>query len=79
MKFQELMIIGNFQGILLNYLYHQKYRIIIIGLSRQKNTNIFQKVNFLGELEGNDGATMRFIAETQQKTISNFSNCNRIM
>ena len=41
------MIIGNFQGILLNYLDHQKIKIIIIGLSRQKNTNISQKVNFL--------------------------------
>ena len=46
-KFQEIMIIGNFQGILLNYLDHQKIKIIIIGLSRQKNTNISQKVNFL--------------------------------
>ena len=73
------MIIGNFQGILLNYLDHQKIKIIIIGLSRQKNTNISQKVNFLWELEGNDGETVRFIAKTQQKTISNFSNCNRIM
>ena len=32
-----------------------------------------QKINLLGKLEENDGATMLFIAEKQRKTILNFS------
>ena len=61
-------------GNLLDYLYHQNYyRLIGIDLSRQTNTNIPQQVNFIGKLEEDDGATMFFIAEKQQKTIPNFS------
>ena len=44
-----------------------------IDLSRQTNTNISLKINFTGGLEEDDGATMSFIAEKQQKTILNFS------
>ena len=61
-------------GNLLHYLYHQKYcKLIGIDLSRQKNMNIPQQINFKGKLEEDDGATMIFIAEKQQKTILNFS------
>ena len=61
-------------GNLLDYLYHQNYyRLIGIDLSRQTNTNIPQQVIFIGKLEEDDGATMFFIAEKQQKTIPNFS------
>ena len=35
--------------------------------------NISLKINFTGGLEEDDGATMSFIAEKQQKTILNFS------
>ena len=59
---------------LLDYLYHQKYyKFIVIDLSRQANKSIPPKVNFTGELKEEDGATMFFIAEKQQKTILNFS------
>ena len=58
----------------LDYLYHQKYYILLaIDLSRQRNTCISQKINFVGKLEEDDGATMFFTAEKQQKTILNFS------
>ena len=61
-------------GNLLDFPYHQKYhKLIGINLSRQKNTNIPQKINFTGKLEKDDGATMFFIAEKQQKTIRDFS------
>ena len=46
-------------GILLDYLYHQKfYRLTGIDLSRQTNTNIPQQINFTGKLEEDDGVTM---------------------
>ena len=46
-------------GILLDYLYYQKfYRLIGIDLSRQTNTNIPQQINFTGKLEEDDGVTM---------------------
>ena len=35
--------------------------------------SIPQQINFIVKLEGDDGATMFFIAEKQQKTILNFS------
>ena len=36
--------------------------------------NISQKINFTGKLEEDDGATMFFIAEKQQKTKFFFNN-----
>ena len=61
-------------GKLLDYLYYQKYyKLTGIDLSRQTNTNISQQINFIGKLEEDNGATMFFIAEKQQKTILNFS------
>ena len=49
---------------LLSYLYHQKYcELTGINLSRQTNKNTPQKINFIGKLEEDDGATMFFIAE----------------
>ena len=58
---------------LLDYLHHQNYyKPIAIDLSRQTNPNIPQQINFTGKLK-DDGATMFFIAEKQQKTILNFS------
>ena len=61
-------------GNLLDYLHHQKYyKINGTDLSRQTNTNIPQQINFLGKLEEDDGATMFFIGEKQQKTILKFS------
>ena len=61
-------------GILLDYLYHQKYyKLIGIDLSRQTNTIIPQQIIFIGKLEEDDGATVLSIAQKQQKTILNFS------
>ena len=55
-------------GSLLDYLYHQKYyKLIGIDLLRQTNTCIPQQINFAGKLEEDDGATMFFAAEKQQK------------
>ena len=61
-------------GNLLDYLYHQNYyKLIGIDLFRQTNLNIPQQINFVGKLEEDDGATMFFIAEKQQKSILNVS------
>ena len=52
------------------FLYHQNYyKFIDIDLSRQTNTKIPQQINFAGKLEKDDGATMIFVAEKQQKTL----------
>ena len=51
-------------------MYHQNYyKFIDIDLSRQTNTKIPQQINFVGKLEKDDGATMIFVAEKQQKTL----------
>ena len=61
-------------GNLLDYLYHQKYyKLIGIDLLRQTNTSIPQQINFTGKIEEDDGVTMFFISEKQQKKILNFS------
>ena len=61
-------------GNLLDCLYHQKYyKLIGIDLLRQTNTSIPQQINFTGKIEEDDGATMFFISEKQQKKILNFS------
>ena len=57
-------------GNLLDYLNHLKYyKLIGIDLSRQTNTSIPQQINFTRKLEEDDGSTMFFITEKQQKTI----------
>ena len=53
--------------------YQNYYKLVCTDLSRQTNTNIPQQISFTGKLEKDDGATMLFIAEKQQKTILNFS------
>ena len=67
----------------LDYLYHQKYyKLIGTDLSRQINTSITPKINFIGKFEENGGTKMFFIAEKQQKNHSKlcfrFIKCNRI-
>ena len=55
-------------------MYNQNYyKIIGIDLTRQTNTIIPQQINFTGKLEKDDGVTMIFITEKQQKIIPNFS------
>ena len=63
----------NTTGNLLDYLSHQKYKLIGINLLRQTNTSIPQQINFTGKLEAYDGAAMFFVSEKEQKTILNFS------
>ena len=61
---------GNF----LDFTYHQNYyKRIGIDILRQTNMNIPQQINFTRKLEEDDGATMFFIAEKQQKAMTNFS------
>ena len=57
---------------LLDYLYHQNY-YNLIGIDVSKQLNIAQQINFLGKLEEDDGATIFFVSEKQQKAILNFS------
>ena len=46
-----------------------------VQIYQDKQIRIFipQQISFTGKLEKDDGATMFFIAEKQQKTILNFS------
>ena len=72
---------------LLDYLYHPKYcKLIGTDLSRQANTSISQRINFIGILEKDEGAAMFFIDEKQQKKKKKnykffciFIGCNRII
>ena len=65
---------------LLDYFYYQKYyKLIDIDLSRQINTSIPQKIDIVGKLEEDDGATMFVINEKQQKTIVTFSSDSLIV
>ena len=51
-------------GILSDLTYHQNYyKLIGISLSRQRNKNFSQQINFTGKLEEDDSATMYFFAE----------------
>ena len=61
-------------GNLLDFSFHQNYyKLIGIDLSTQRNKNIPQQIDFTRKLEKDDGATLFFIAEKQQKEILNFS------
>ena len=51
-------------GILSDLTYHQNYyKLIGISLSRQRNKNFSQQINFTGKLEEDESATMYFFAE----------------
>ena len=72
-KCEGIMIIYT-TGNLEDFSYCQNYyKLIGIGLSRQANTSIPLQINFTGKLEEDDGATMFFIAEKQQKAVLNVS------
>ena len=61
-------------GNLLDFSFHQNYyKLIGTDLSTQRNKNIPQQIDFTRKLEKDDGATLFFIAEKQQKEILNFS------
>ena len=57
-------------GNLLDYLYHQNYyELIGIDLSRQLNTSIHHQSNLIEKSKADDGATIIFTAEKQQKIL----------
>ena len=59
---------------LIDYLYHQKYHQRIgIDLPKRTDTSVLQEINITRKLEKDDGVTMLFITEKQQKTILHFS------
>ena len=52
---------------MLDFSYHQNYyKLICIDLLIQTNTIIPEEINFRGKLEGDDGATIFFIAESSK-------------
>ena len=53
--------------------YQNYYKGFGIDLSRQKDKSIPLQITFVGKLEEYDSVTMFFIAEKQQKLISNNS------
>ena len=61
-------------GNLLDYAYYKKhYKLIAIDLSKQTKIKDPQKINFIGKLLKNTGATMFFIIEKSEETTFNFS------
>ena len=59
---------------LLDYQYYQNhYKLIGIDLSRQTNTINPVQISLVGKFEIDNGVTMLFITEKQQKTMLNFS------
>ena len=59
---------------LLDFLYHQNYyNLIGICLSRQINTSIPQKINLIGKLEQDNGATIFLLGGKQKHNILHFS------
>ena len=64
------------RGNLLDYEYFKEhYKLIAIDLSKQielENKDIKQQINFIGNLERDDGAVMFFIIEKSEETILEF-------
>ena len=61
-------------GNLLDFAYFKEnYRLIAIDLSKQTKLNDPQQINFTGELDKTNGATMFFIIEKSKETAFNFS------
>ena len=64
------------RGNLLDFKYFkQHYKLIVIDLSKQielENKDIKQQINFIGNLECDDGAVMFFIIEKSEETIIEF-------
>ena len=60
-----------------HYEYFSKHcKLIAIDLSKQtelENPDLKQRINFIGGLERNEGATMLFIIEKKEETTFDFS------
>ena len=65
------------RGNLLDYEYFEEHcKLITIDLSKQielENKDIKQQINFMGNLDRDNGAVMFFIIEKSEETISEFS------
>ena len=63
-------------GNLLDYEYFSKhYKLIAIDLSKQfelENSDLKQKINFVGSLDRNEGATLFLSLKSQKKQLLNF-------
>ena len=53
--------------------FKENYRLIVADLSKQTKLKDPQKINFIGKLENNHGATMFFINEKSDEKTLNFS------
>ena len=61
-------------GNLLDFAYLKgNYKLIAIDLSKQTKLKDPQQISFIGKLDKTNGATMLFIIEKSEETISNFS------
>ena len=61
-------------GNLLEFSYFKEnYKLIAIDLSKQTKLKDQQKINFIGKLLKNTGATIFFIIEKSEETTFNFS------
>ena len=64
------------RGNLLDYKYLKEYyKLIAIDLSKQielENKDIKQQINFIGNLEHDNGAVMFFIIEKSEETITEY-------
>ena len=63
------------RGNLLDYEDFKEHKLIAIDLSKQielENKDIKQQINFIGNLERDDGAVMFFIIEKSEETIIEF-------
>ena len=61
-------------GNLLDYTFYKKhYRLIAIDLSKHTKLKDPQKINFIGKLSRNTGASMFFSIEKSEETTFNFS------
>ena len=64
------------RGNLLDYEYFKEhYKLIAIDLSKQielENKNVKQQINFIGNLDRDDGAVLFFIIEKNEETILEF-------
>ena len=60
---------GNFS----DFTYHQNYyKLIGIDISRQRNMNIPQQINFTRKLEEDDGATMFLLLKSSKNQLKFF-------
>ena len=73
--YEKITEITNHSGLLDYKYFKEHYKLIAIDLSKQtelENKDIKQQINFIGNLERDDGAVMFFIFEKNEETIIEF-------